>query len=360
MMGKNTGNNGGTIRATEQVLPVGVLLGDYEILSPLYRSANCIAYLAINAQEQQTVVLREFFPVPHVEREPGGYGVVPAGTEKSALAERRRLDFLHKAHCLSKVKHPGVLSVQRAFAALGTVYTVQPYDHSPTLLQAAPAPEMVTEAWLKARLLKLLDALTALHGAGVLHKSLTLDNILMRQDGSPVIIGPDDSRETPPEHAADALPTLCYRPLELLQAKLPVGPWSDMYSLGGICYRLITGELPPNSIYRSYDGVPYRPLAECPELVGRYSREFLSTIDRAMEIWPQDRWQNIAEWVQALNGESVKHRSRWWGCTGAVLLISVLLILLLYALIQWGAGDDAAVWLSPADMAPPVVCQSFA
>ena len=358
-MGKNAKNEVGTIRPKEQVLPAGVLLGDYEILSPLYRSANCIAYLAINAQEQQTVVLREFFPVPHVEREPGGCRVVPVAAEKSALVERRRSDFLHKAHCLSKVNHPGVLPVQRAFAALGTVYTVQPYDHSPTLLQAAPAPEMVTEAWLKARLLKLLDALTALHGAGVLHKSLSLDNILMRQDGSPVIIGPDDSRETPPEHAADALPTLCYRPLELLQAKLPVGPWSDMYSLGGICYRLITGELPPNCIYRSYDGVPYRPLTECPELYGRYSREFLSTIDRAMEIWPQDRWQNIAEWVQALNGEKVRHGSRWWGCMGAVLLLSLLLLLLLYALVQCGAGDGASAALCPGDIAPPVACQSF-
>lgn len=319
-----TVNNGREKSPSEQVLPAGVLLGNYEILSQLYRGSNFIAYLALHTTEHETVILREFFPVPHAERDPDSCRVVPAANVNAATAERRRKEFLQTTRKLSELKHPGILPVQQAFSALGTVYSVQPYDHSPTLAQAAPAPEFMTEGWLSPLLLQLLNALESLHSAGMLHKALSPVNILVHHDGHPVIIGPDDSRTTPPEFATDALPTLCYTPLEQLQTKLPLGPWSDLYALGAICYHLITGERPPNSIYRSYDSEPYKPLAERSELHNRFSREFLTTIDRALENLPEDRWQNPAEWVAAITGRRPPRRRGnrvWW-----LLLLPGLLI----------------------------------
>lgn len=310
----------------EQALPTGIQVGHFEIRDTLCQGADFITYRAFHTIEKRTVQLREFFPVPHVERAADGCRVVPVKNADTAIIDRRRNEFLWVARMLSEIEHTGIMPVQQAFSSLGTVYCVHPDNDTTTLSQAAPAPELITEKWLSPLLLQLLNALETLHTAGLLHKSLTPTGILLQQDGTPVLTAPGVNHTPPPEFAADALPALCYTPLEQLQPKLPIGPWSDLYALGAICYHLITGKLPPSSIYRSYDRVPYNPLAERPELHERFSREFLSTIDRALETMPEDRWQNTGEWVVALSaGRSTQRRSylgQWWQWLILALLAS--------------------------------------
>lgn len=308
-----------------KVLPSGLRLGDYEICSCLFRGPDIIAYLAKVRDSQQSVVVREFFPLPHVEREVGGYRVVPVAKGNEARLNQRREAFLTTARALSTMQHEDVQKVSRAFAAFNTVYSVSPHVDSPALAETAPAPNSMTQAWLSPVLCRLLQGLAALHEKGICHCNLTPDSILLRADGSPYIDGVSDCRESPLQYAEDALPVYSYSPLELLQTGLSCGPWSDVYSLGAICYRLITGEYAPNSIYRSYDAVEYKPLAGRKELHLRFTPAFLATIDRAMAVQPEHRWQSTQDWLTALRGKpACRRKSRGWRwLTGAALVAAI-------------------------------------
>ena len=45
-------------------------------------------------------------------------------------------------------------------------------------------------------------------------------------------------------------------------------------------------------------------------LLGRYSAGFLSSVDRALEVRVENRWQSGADWLRAVEGEAVGEAPR--------------------------------------------------
>ena len=96
-----------------------------------------------------------------------------------------------------------------------------------------------------------------------------------------------------------------YTPFEQLQSRGNVGPWSDLYALGGTLCKAITGEAPPKAMDRMM-GDPWIGLAGNSHLPSSYSRAFLQAIDRSMAVDPKNRWQNAEQWMDALqNGGKI-------------------------------------------------------
>jgi len=90
-----------------------------------------------------------------------------------------------------------------------------------------------------------------------------------------------------------------YTPFEQLQSRGKVGPWSDIYALGGTLYKVITGETPAKANDRIMDD-PQVLLAQRAELRGHYSPRLLESIDQAMAPRAADRFQDTAQWRDQL------------------------------------------------------------
>ena len=85
-----------------------------------------------------------------------------------------------------------------------------------------------------------------------------------------------------------------YAPVEQY-AEIPgmkQGPWTDVYALAAVVYFAIIGKTPPPSVGRLLNDT-YVPLVQAAE--GRYSERFLSAIDRALAVRPEERTQSIGE-----------------------------------------------------------------
>ena len=282
-------------------LPPGYELRGFTIERKLRRGGFGITYLARETASDRPVVIKENFVQECSTRHAISMAVGPYGEEGRELYEWALTRFLDEAKVLTHLSHPGIVPVLTVFKALGTAYYVMPQVEGTELHKAAPTPHQINEDWLRPVLEKLLEALDYLHGQGLLHRDIKPSNILLRPDGSPLLIDFGTARVKDATHTLTRIGTPGYSPCEQFSIHGKNGPWTDLYSLGATCYHLITGEVPQDAVSRLEED-ELRPLAGRPELKGRFSHDFLAAIDKAMSVPRRDRWQSAREWVDHLSG----------------------------------------------------------
>ena len=296
----NTHNTANTAKVKNIGLPEGITLGHYKLLHVLGQGGFGITYLAVDQRTNAQVVIKENLPTFYAVRDDASLQVQPLAVADAVQNYAHTLQrFVEEARILAHLNHPNIVRVHEAFEALGTAYYVMPYIEAKELHKVIPT-EAVDEAWLLPILKAVLSALDYLHSKNLLHRDLKPGNILLQADGTPILIDFGTARALQTERSATMMGTPGYTPIEQITPHGKRGPWMDLYALGATCYRLITGQLPPQAVERIEDEDPYLPLASRAELRARFSLALLSSIDKALAIRSKDRWQSAQEWAAAL------------------------------------------------------------
>ncbi len=282
------------------VLPAGFVLRDYKIIQTIGSGSFGITYLAEEEITERLVVIKENYPAEYCFRNMSSYIVSPSGHNRKESYDWALTSFLNEAKVLARLNHPNIVPIRTAFKALGTAYYVMPHVEGTELHKAAPAPNTITAKWLQPVLVKLLSALDYLHAQGLIHRDIKPTNILVTKSGEPILIDFGTARAQESTHTHTKIGTPGFMPFEQFSAKGKRGPWTDLYALGATCYRLITGQVPPDAIERMMDD-EYLPLAEMAELSTRFPQSLLSSIDKALNMPARERWQNAQEWLTALH-----------------------------------------------------------
>ena len=98
-----------------------------------------------------------------------------------------------------------------------------------------------------------------------------------------------------------------YAPIEQYSSRGDQGPWTDIYALGGVCYRALTSQVPDDAT----DRVRHDPLVPVSQrCAGRVSGAFLSAIDVALSVDEGDRPQSVAAWRAAMETSSAPVQER--------------------------------------------------
>ncbi|MDO4752012.1 MAG: ankyrin repeat domain-containing protein [Akkermansia sp.] len=298
-MTDNTSHTTGGGSSLSLALPVGIELGHYRLLHKIGQGGFGITYLAENLQSHEQVVIKENLPTFYATRDKDTLQVYPLDVANAEEDYAHTLErFVEEARTLARLCHPNIVRVYEAFEALGTAYYVMPYIPGKELHKAIPA--VVDEAWLLPILRVVLEALEYLHSQNLLHRDLKPGNILLQDDGTPMLIDFGTARALQSERSATMVGTPGYTPIEQITPHGKRGPWTDLYALGATCYRVITGELPPQSVERIDEDDPYRPLTNRAELRKHFTPTFLQAIDTALAIRAKKRWQSAREWLEVL------------------------------------------------------------
>ena len=237
-----------------RLLPAGTRLDEFEILRPLGVGGFGIVYLALDHSLLRQVALKEFMPGELAARGPGGI-VVPRSPDRAEQFQHLLESFFNEARLLAPFNHPALVRVHRFWKANGTAYMAMQYCPGMTLMQARGemrAPP--DEAWLRAVVEPILDALERLHRAGVFHRDISPDNILLLPNGRPILLDFGSARRVvgPGTKSLTAVLKPNFAPVEQYgdSAGMAQGPWTDLYALGATVHFMLTGEVPTPAVMR--------------------------------------------------------------------------------------------------------------
>ncbi len=290
-------------------LPPGYRIQEYELVRVLGSGGFGITYLGYDHNLDKAVAIKEYLPSELAVRA-DNKSVLPKSTQDKADYVWGLERFLSEAQTLARFDHRHIIKIHRFFRTHGTGYIVMEYAEGETLSAVLQRKGTLTEAELKRILFPILDGLEAVHEADFLHRDIKPGNIVIRDDGSPVLIDFGSARQAVAgkSRSVMAIVTPGYAPIEQYSAKGHQGPWTDIYGLGAVCYRCLTGEQPDDATERLRED-PLVPATKRCE--GKASASLLGAIDRALRVDAGERPQTIAEWRQTLSDKAEAPAYRW-------------------------------------------------
>ncbi len=258
-------------------LPEKAVLGSCEIRAVLGQGGGGISYLAYDRALEREVVIKEHFPMGLCMRSEGSAEVEPLD---SPLYTRSLATFCREARILAGLNHPNVVKVHDIFEGSGTAYLVMEYAEGSTLKEWLPSHAADIPA-VRRVLEKLLHTLHYLHGNSVLHRDIKPGNIIIREDGEPVIIDFGSAHLGTANHTLTPVGSPGYAAPEQFSPKGRVGAWSDLYALA----QCFLHHLPA-------------------EQKKRYPRRFLKSLQKAAAPEAEHRFRTAEQWLEQLRKSS--------------------------------------------------------
>lgn len=281
-----------------------VLNGRYIVGRVLGQGGFGITYLALDTQLGAKVAVKEFMPSELATRVDGTTVSVLAESKTEAFtygAER----FLEEARTLAKfIGHPNIAGVTSYFDENDTSYFVMDYIEGISFKTyiAGHGGKVSVEDALNV-MIPVLQALTAVHAEGFIHRDVTPDNIYITKDGMVKLLDFGSARYSigDKSKSLDVILKVGYAPKEQYIRRSRQGPYTDVYSCAACFYAAITGYLPPESLERldKDELVPISQMGiEIPEYLDK-------AILKGLAVQPEDRFQSAAEFLEAIESQRV-------------------------------------------------------
>jgi serine/threonine protein kinase len=277
-------------------LPPGTMLqGKFLLGRVLGHGGFGITYLAWDTTLKIKLAIKEYLPQQLATRSADQNTVT---VYKSSLTEEFRYGlnkFLEEARTLARFnEHPNIVTVRDYFEANNTAYLVMNHHQGVTLQRYLDSKggKIPVEQALKI-FMPVLDALKEVHAAGILHRDISPDNLLINTEGRVILIDFGAARQAMGEKSKSlsVIMKAGYSPEEQYRSKGKQGSWTDIYALAATFYRAITGIMPPESLDRLADDTLVRPSKLGVEITSQQE----DTLLKALAVKADDRYKEVSE-----------------------------------------------------------------
>ena len=205
-----------------------LLDGRYKIIRKIGEGGFGITYEAVNIHNSARVAVKE------------------------CKSEADKPRFLRETRVLRDfADEPAVVTVLDSFEEEGTAYIVMEYLEGVTIAREIKTNGKWPAEKTVRKLVPVMKALEKMHGAGVIHRDISPDNLMYMPDGSVILM--DFGAVLPAEKndfTRTAIFKSVYSPPEQRDDAFRIGSWSDVYALCATIWFIITGIEPEDSLSR--------------------------------------------------------------------------------------------------------------
>jgi eukaryotic-like serine/threonine-protein kinase len=298
----------------------------------------------------------------HLEREVALKLLRATETVDTDLSSSR---IVTEGRMLARVHHPNIVAVHGVAVHEGRVGLWMELVSGQTLEQ-----QLLTTGAMSAREasnvgVDLCRALAALHKAGLIHRDIKTQNVVREEGGRIVLMDFGTGRVVDP-HRPYPLPDLAGTPLYLAPEILDGASASertDLYSLGVLLYRLVTGAFPVRAatIDELREAHRQRRTVRLRDVRPDLPTAFVRVIDRAIALNPEERYASAGELeadlvdaaddrtaVRPTTVETIGTRRQvrvWWSAAAAAVLVLGVLAAIT---VPWRAALTGSTSASPA------------
>jgi predicted Ser/Thr protein kinase len=301
---------------------IGSTLKNYLVEEMLGKGGMGVVYRALDTKLNRRVAIK----------------VLPPDLVKD---EDRRRRFIQEAKAASAVNHPAIAQIYEIEEEGDTTFIVMELVEGSTVHQLVARRELDLSSAVEVGI-QVGDALARAHEAGIVHRDIKPDNIMVTKDGHPKILdfGLAKLLDAPPgagDAAASKLETraktqagmivgtLAYMSPEQARG-LPVDKRSDIFSYGIVLYEMASGKLPFDgaSALDTMHAIAYEQPAPVTTIRADLPFSLQKVIDRCLKKKPEERYPDLREAVTDLKGVKreietgasggmpVLERVKWW------------------------------------------------
>ncbi len=267
-------------------------VGRYLVEEQIGRGMMGVVWRAVDPELSRTVALKTVhlaFAVSPEER---------IGYEKRFLAEAR---------AAARLSHPGIVVVHDVGRDEddGTLYIALEYLQGRTLAEISAGGSPM--GWRDALRLtaRVAEALEHAHAAGVVHRDIKPANIMVLDSGQPKIMdfGIAKMRTEQLTTVGQFLGTPAYMSPEQASSQAVDGR-SDIFSLGAVLYRLLTGRsaFEADSVPAILNRILFREPPPPSTLIEGLPRSVDGVVARALAKRPEDRYASAQAFARELEG----------------------------------------------------------
>ena len=287
-------------------LPVGTVLMDkYIVGRVLGQGGFGITYLGLERNLNILVCIKEFFPHNTVNRDNSQSRFVNVNTqtmEGNYASARER--FIREAKSLAKFRDvPQIVSIYELFQMNNTAYMVMEFVAGTDMVKYIHANGGRLPMNHVMQLLEpIMTALAQVHDAGLIHRDISPDNIMVQPSGYAKLLdfgavrnvdNPDQEKML--THSTEAIIKNGFAPMEQYASRGSLGPWTDVYAMSATIYYSITGQLLENAPTRMLEGAQL----DWSNALG-ITQEQCAVLERGLALNIKERIPNVRQLLEEL------------------------------------------------------------
>ena len=294
------------------MLPGTILLDRYLVGKVIGYGGFGVTYIGWDSILQQRVAIKEYLPSEFATRSMGQADVTVFGGNKAQQFADGMAKFIDEAKRLAQFQsEDGIVRVYDSFETNNTAYIIMEYLDGETLttflnregkVPIEKAVEMVTP---------VIRSLETVHKAGIIHRDIAPDNIMIAKDGKVKLIDFGAARYATTSHSRSLTVIIKpgFSPEEQYRSRGDQGPHTDVYALGAVLYRMVTGETPPDALERrAFFENKKKDILVPPSKSCKIPKNIENAILNAMNVRIEDRTSSAGAFLQQLTSEAPVQR----------------------------------------------------
>ena len=304
---------------------------NYEVIEEISRGGAGVVYRAKQLKPSRIVAIK----------------MMKSGTFSSSLEVER---FLNEANAASGLEHPSIVPIYEVGECSGEPFIAMKFIDGETFSKDLEDEVNVDEAIRKLIVVSL--AIADAHSKGIIHRDIKPANILIdRHTGAPWVtdfgLAKDVAADSDLTAAGDVMGTPGYMaPEQAFGNSKDVSRAADVYGLGAVLYRILTGRPPIQSakgdVARTLELIREHHVVPPREINRRVPRDLNTICVKSLESDPAQRYANAGEFADDLacyiEGEPIQARSpsifrraRLWARHRPGLAATVITLFVFYA-----------------------------